>query len=64
MTCPAPTPLGITVRGGASDEELAVVLAVVGRPGAGAVGPRVTDPLSAWRATRLAAVRRGTSPLS
>jgi hypothetical protein len=51
-------PARISVRGNASDEELAVVLAVVSS------GPRPSDGYRRWRAIRLAALRRAPSELS
>jgi hypothetical protein len=50
-------PARISVRGNASDEELAVVLAVVSS------GPRPSGGYHRWRATRLAALRRARSEL-
>jgi hypothetical protein len=53
----APDRTAITVRGNASAEELAAVLAIVSS------GPRPSDGYRRWRATRLAALRRPPSPL-
>ncbi|MFN2560091.1 MAG: hypothetical protein ABR571_02180 [Jatrophihabitans sp.] len=47
----------ISVRGNASDEEIAAVLAVVSS------GSRPADGCRRWQATRLAALRRPSSPL-
>ncbi|HEU5267278.1 MAG TPA: acyl-CoA carboxylase epsilon subunit [Jatrophihabitans sp.] len=47
----------LQVRGNASAEEVAaVVAAVTARAAGGPAGPR--DPYARWRATRLAALRR------
>jgi hypothetical protein len=45
----------VQVRGNASPEELAAVLAVVAR---GQSTARPPDPFTQWRSTRLAALRR------
>ena len=44
----------LTVRGNASPEEMAVLLALVARPS----GPDAATPYETWRRTRLAAMRR------
>jgi acyl-CoA carboxylase epsilon subunit-like protein len=53
----AADPAEISVRGNASDEELAAVLAVVSS------SSRPADGYRRWQATRLAALRRAPSAL-
>ena len=53
---------GVQVRGAASAEELAAVLAAVARlRGDGPSGAGETSGLRAWRARRVAALRRSTA---
>ena len=50
----------VYVRGGATPEELAAVLAVVAAGSGGRSGP--PEPYLIWRATRLQALRRTGNP--